>query len=395
MDRLVTKYRIWITAAVVAHTLWTSAAPAMVYPIYIDQWNLSYTQTMLVFGTYPIVVGVLLLLSNFALQRFSREQLVSIGLGASTLGVFLFAIGDSLAWLLVGRVFMGVGVGLSAGYSAAELIELSPNKQRAGTITIAAQSVGFSASFIAGGAFVEFTVQPAHYPFVFLFIVLLAVFALYILTTNSPPQYPQAKSGQDESNISKPLLALLILTVTTAYMHGVTYTALGATVAKQLLASTNSLLNGFVLGFFAISIGAGAFFARKFDGFPAIRIGAVFSIFGMALLVAAANQQSIFLYGASSFSSGIGYALKFSGSISIINLKSTEKNNSKTINTILVFAYLFTGFASIAVGKISEYFDVSSAIYFITLSVSIMSLLVIYISFKRSISSTTNNPHGD
>jgi hypothetical protein len=35
----------WVSAAVVAHTLWTSAAPAMTYPLYAAQWGLTPTAT--------------------------------------------------------------------------------------------------------------------------------------------------------------------------------------------------------------------------------------------------------------------------------------------------------------------------------------------------------------
>jgi hypothetical protein len=32
----------WVAAAVVAHTLWASAAPAMTYPPYASEWNLTH-----------------------------------------------------------------------------------------------------------------------------------------------------------------------------------------------------------------------------------------------------------------------------------------------------------------------------------------------------------------
>ncbi len=32
----------WVASAVVAHTLWTSAAPSMTYPPYASEWNLTH-----------------------------------------------------------------------------------------------------------------------------------------------------------------------------------------------------------------------------------------------------------------------------------------------------------------------------------------------------------------
>lgn len=46
----------WVSAGVVAHTLWTSAAPAMTYRLYAEEWHLTHTVTTGIFAIYPIVV---------------------------------------------------------------------------------------------------------------------------------------------------------------------------------------------------------------------------------------------------------------------------------------------------------------------------------------------------
>ena len=35
----------WVMTAVVAHTLWTSAAPSMTYPLYASEWGLTHMAT--------------------------------------------------------------------------------------------------------------------------------------------------------------------------------------------------------------------------------------------------------------------------------------------------------------------------------------------------------------
>ncbi len=51
---------LWVSAGVVAHTLWTSAAPAMTYRLYAQEWHLSHTVTTGIFAVYPIVVVAVL-----------------------------------------------------------------------------------------------------------------------------------------------------------------------------------------------------------------------------------------------------------------------------------------------------------------------------------------------
>jgi hypothetical protein len=40
--------------------LWTSAAPAMTYPLFAEEWHLIHTVTTGVFAIYPIVVAAFL-----------------------------------------------------------------------------------------------------------------------------------------------------------------------------------------------------------------------------------------------------------------------------------------------------------------------------------------------
>jgi MFS family permease len=49
-----------VSAGVVSHTLWTSAAPALTYGLYAQEWHLTHTVTAGIFAIYPIGVVVML-----------------------------------------------------------------------------------------------------------------------------------------------------------------------------------------------------------------------------------------------------------------------------------------------------------------------------------------------
>ena len=104
----------WVAAAVVVHTLWTSAAPAMMYPLYAHQWQLTPTVTTQIFAVFPVfVVATLIALGDLS-DYIGRRAAMLLGVGASLIGVLLFAVAPDVTWLLIGRAFMGIGVGLSA-----------------------------------------------------------------------------------------------------------------------------------------------------------------------------------------------------------------------------------------------------------------------------------------
>ncbi len=64
----------WVAAAVVAHTLWTSAAPSMTYPLYASEWGLTHTATTAIFAVFPIVVVAVLLISGGISDYIGRRS---------------------------------------------------------------------------------------------------------------------------------------------------------------------------------------------------------------------------------------------------------------------------------------------------------------------------------
>ena len=64
-------------------TLWTSAAPALSYRLYAEEWQLSPIQTTGVFAIYPLfVVGTLILLGDISDPlRGANHRVGSSGLG--------------------------------------------------------------------------------------------------------------------------------------------------------------------------------------------------------------------------------------------------------------------------------------------------------------------------
>ena len=63
----------WVSAGVVAHTLWTSAAPAMTYQLYAEEWRLTHTVTTGIFAIYPIVVVAILVLFGDISDHIGRR----------------------------------------------------------------------------------------------------------------------------------------------------------------------------------------------------------------------------------------------------------------------------------------------------------------------------------
>ena len=257
----------WVAAAVVLHTLWTSAAPTVTYPLYAAQWHLSTFTTTAIFAVYPIVLVVLLVVLGDLSDYIGRRATILLGLSASLIGVLLFALAPDVAWIFAGRAFMGAGVALTAGPAAAAMVDFSAPGQagRASSIATAATAAGLALATIVGGALIQYAPFPTHLNFwVLAFVIAGLLGAAWFLPGHSveaakgkwTPRLPTIPKGLGN------IFTVSALAVATAFGFGALYLSLGAQIARDLIGSTNALVAGSSFVLFAVVLGMVAILAK-------------------------------------------------------------------------------------------------------------------------------------
>jgi hypothetical protein len=118
-----------VSAGVVSHTLWTSAAPALTYGLYAQECHLTHAVTAGIFAIYPIGVVVILIGFGGISYQIGRRATMLAGLIASLAGALLFAVAPDVWWVFAGRALMGIGVGLAASPSTAAILEFSSQER--------------------------------------------------------------------------------------------------------------------------------------------------------------------------------------------------------------------------------------------------------------------------
>src|ERR1700731_4677794 len=168
-----------VSAGVVSHTLWTSAAPALTYGLYAEEWHLTHTVTAGIFAVYPISVVVMLVGFGGISDHIGRRATMLAGLLASLAGALLFAVAPDVWWVFAGRALMGIGVGLAASPSTAAILEFtSPERAKsAASVTMGAQAIGFAAALLLGGALTQYGPWPTRLCFWVLAVLLLMLVA--------------------------------------------------------------------------------------------------------------------------------------------------------------------------------------------------------------------------
>ena len=380
--RLGKRAGFWTSAAVVAHTLWTSAAPSMIYPLYAAQWHLTTTVTAALFAIYSIVVVTVLIVFGTLSDNIGHRAAMLAGLGASIAGVLLFAMAPDVPTLFVGRILMGVGVGLSAGPSTAAVAAFAGAGQakRAGSITAAAQALGMAAALIVGGGLVQYAPWPAHLTFWVLAALLVPLFMSCWFLPGRNPGRPAGRGKLRLPRVESAYRGAFVtaaLAVSAAYAQAGVVMSLGAQVAHDLVNSPNALVNGAALSLLAIAMGAVSLSARRLDAPAAMAAGAVASAVGAAFLAGAVAWQSLALFLAASASVGAGYSLLFMGGLGLINMSVPEEQRGGALSGVYLSAYLSIGVLSVTLGRVATVRGLDTAIGIGAAAMALLSGLTI------------------
>ncbi|MEM5404700.1 MFS transporter [Paraburkholderia unamae] len=358
----------WVSAGVVAHTLWTSAAPAMTYRLYASEWHLTPTTTAEIFAIYPMVVVSVLILFGGLSDQIGRRVTMLLGLGASFFGALALALAHGVSWLFVARAFMGVGVGLTAGPSTAAMVEFNESgaPRRASVVATAAQAAGFAAALIIGGALTQYAPWPLHLVF---WLLALLIAALFSVTWFLPlPAERGAARGWTPSLPSVPQSArkafmVAAVAMITAYTHGVMILSLGGQIAHDLVRSPNTLVNGSILAVFAITSGIVSLLGKSLSTRAAMIAGAAASGAGMGLLAVATALHTMTFFLSATAITGAGYSLLFLSALEVINGATPVERRGGTLSALYLLGYLAVGVLAPILGRVATVHGLGFAVY--------------------------------
>jgi MFS family permease len=367
-----------VSAAVVAHTLWTSAAPAMSYRLYAEQWHLSHTVTTGIFAIYPVFVVAVLVLFGDLSDHIGRRATILAGLAASLAGTLLLAMALNVAWLFVARALMGIGVGLTAGPSTAAVLEFSTGSasKRAALIATVSQAAGFAAALLLGGALIQYAPWPTRLSFWVLAALLTLLFAaawfLPRRTGVGAGHGWRPRAPSVPRNLRK-AFAAASLAMMTAYTHGVLVLSLGGQVAHDLVGSQNTFVNGAVLSLFAVTSGVVGVAARSFPVRRAMVSGALASTVGMGLLAIAVLRQDLLVFLLATSAAGAGYSLLFLSALEVLNTAAPARHRGGVLSALYLLAYLSMGSAALVLGAVATTWGLRFAVDLGTAAIAILS----------------------
>nr|WP_296071072.1 MFS transporter [uncultured Actinoplanes sp.] len=346
--------RFWLAGAVVALALWTSACPTLVYPLYQADWGVSTTTITWIFAAYPIaLIPVLIVLGNIS-DHIGRRTSMLLGLLAELVGVLFFVFAHDVAWLLIGRAFMGVGVGLSLSPASVAMVEFSePGREKhASAIATGVSAAGIALAMLVGGLLTQY----APFPLRLNFIVLAAVIAVTAVATLGLPQHTRATSQRYRVRViaiprgSRGTFLAGAVAFASAFLLGAIVLSLGAKIAVQLAGSTNALVTGALLAIFAVCISAGSVLARRHGEWTLVTIGAIASITAVWLYVATGSAHSLLLFFIGSAVAGVAYAFNFAGGLTVFSKYAATHHRASMTSGGYLIGYALQGIGAPVLG---------------------------------------------
>jgi MFS family permease len=373
-----------ISAIVAGHTLWASAAPALTYRLYAQEWHLSYTATTAVFTIFPIAIVTVLVGFGGISDQIGRRAAMLLGLGASLIGAVLFATAPNFWWVLAGRALTGVGVGLTVGPSTAAILEFSSNRNpgRAASVALIAQAAGFASALLLGGALTEYGPWPTRLCFwVFAGLLAAAMIMLRFLPrhTIAAPRAAEGAGGWRSRIpfVPKHMRRAFTMTSTAtmvAYSISVPVLSLGGQVEHDLIGSSNALVNGAVTALFAIVFGPAGIVAKRFSSRAALIVGAAAALLAVSLLVLAVYRRDLVVYFMAMAAAGAGYAFLFFGSVQLVNATAPPHHRGSVLSALYLVGYLSVVVLAVALGVIATTWGLGLAVDLGAAAIAVLSL---------------------
>ena len=353
-------------AAVVAGiALWASAAPTMVYPQYAAAWGLSTATTSALFAVYPLaLVPTLVIFGNLS-DSIGRRVTILVGLAALIAGSVAFGLAEEVSWAFVGRALMGVGVGFALSPATAAMVENARRPERAGSATTAATAGGIVVATLVGGALVQYAPDALHLSFWVLAAATTAAFAFswFLPRHHRDPAQPSWRPRWPMiPAAARTRFAAGSLGIAAAYSMGAIYLALGAQIARDLLGSDNTFVDGAMIALSAVAIGAVAIAVRALPAPTALMAGPILATVGLGALIVAGAQQSVPLFVLSSLVGGAGYALLFSGGLGAVTQSAPPDHRAMVLSAAYVVGYVLQAGTALGLGELTRRAGLESAL---------------------------------
>ncbi len=345
-------------ASVITAAFMASVIVTPLYPLYQEKFGFSEIVLTLIYAAYVVGNVISLLFLGRLSDQAGRKRVSLPGLGLAAVGAMVFLFAASTVSLFVGRLVVGLAVGILAGTGTAWLADRA-DRRRATSVATIANLGGVAFGPLLGGLLAEYGPRPLESPFI-VYLVLLAGVAVAVARTPEFQQ-PRVKRIRDLSfrpRIGVPtdrLGAFAAPAVTGFVIFSLAglYFSLIPTLLRNDLHQENAAVAGVIVAELALVAIAAIAESRRMKPDKAMRVGLVVLLPAVGLVVAAQAARSMVILVVATAFAGVALGLGYVGSLQVTNQLAPDEQRGAVASSYFLCCFVGNSLPVIGVGVLS------------------------------------------
>jgi MFS family permease len=337
-----------VVIAAIAVTMFASAAPSPLYPVYQQLWGFSAATLTIVFAAYVGALLVSLLTMGSLSDHVGRRSVTAASLLLLAVAMILFAATGSVAGLITARVVQGLATGTAIGTLSAAVVDLQPSRRVGSLVNTAAMTGGLGLGIAVSALLVQYAPEPRRLVFAAVAVALVVVVAAFLaLVPETSPRKGFASPAHAARSLAprvsvprevRSAFAAAIPALTATWALGGLNLSLGSSILGRELGISNHAAGGALLSGFFLAAAAAAPLATTRRP---VRLPASYLLLavGLAFQLAGSVTTSAPAYVAGLVITGIGFSTAFSGVLaSLAHAPASER--SRLFAAVYIVSYV-------------------------------------------------------
>ena len=375
-------------ALVISAPFAASVIVAPLYPLYQQKFRFSEIVLTLIYAAYVVGNLVALLFLGQLSDQLGRKRVSLPALGLAGVGAIVFLFASGTASLYVGRLVIGLAVGVLAGTGTAWLAEQT-DRQRATVIAAVANLSGVVVGPILGGLLAEYGPRPLELPFIVYLAVLACVASVVARIPESRPAQVEGLRGlrfRPRIGVPRDRVGAFVPPAVTGFVIfslGGLYFALIPSVLIRELHQRNAAIAGAIVAELAVMAIAAIVVTQRSEPYTAMRTGLAVLIPAVAVVVAAQAAHSMALLIAATGLGGLALGAGYVGSLRVVNELAPDEHRGAVASSYFLACFVGNSVPVIGVGVLSTLTTSLTASLVLACTVAVLCSITLSWSWRQ------------
>ncbi|WP_017431153.1 MFS transporter [Vreelandella jeotgali] len=329
--------------------------PTPLYPIYQAEYGFSQLVITLIFAVYAIgVIGALVVAGRWS-DQLGRRPLLLAGMLIAAVSDVVFWLGDSLGWLLLGRMISGASAGIFTGTATVAVIELAPNawKPRATLAATAVNMGGLGLGPLVAGVLATWLPTPLTLPYALHFILLGVGMALVWRAPETVNRAAKLDLRVQRLHIPPEVRRVFVPAALVGFAGFAVlgfFSSMAPAFMQTVLGEQNLAVIGLVVCLVFFASTAGQSLQGRVPPAWRLPLGCLTLLAGVALIGTGIFTHLMAVFGCGALLAGTGQGLGFRAGMGAIAAASPADQRGSVTSAFFVVAYVALSIPVVGIG---------------------------------------------